>query len=492
MKRLVSQFAATTADEMQEIANLACFGKNSLARRSGASPCQWVYGRNPKIPNSILSEPDAVEAKQVIEDSERYRRIEEMRHKAMAEYLQYEHSEALRKAVLRKSRPWRGPVEVGARIAYFRQKSQLDGEGTAEGYRQGIVIGVDPTPSGSVWIRNNRGRVVQVAREQLRGVEGEELWTPSLADLRMLRHAEDDLTKKHSIGFDHRGPAPAEREDRVILDAHGDPQVPGQEVQPLPLPPLAPLALPPPQLAEQDQQPVPATPLRPSTPTPATPRTRKQKQLADLPAHSQHQKHQRTVEFAPLPASAPAQAAQEQAVPEQPVDVRSGWFLDPDGRPSVVTERAVTIHTDPHGHITKATGGGLKIRSNGLKACLQSMSVLMGSPLSGWSQLSARTRHQAEDHQSSLWMIHNAAPSEPPNNQIYLKNQGLRPTLPMKLVRLLKLNKSHKLKMFLFLRMQQKLWQPFAVNAVALIRNKINFSCSARVATHTPLSTILA
>ena len=45
--------------------------------------------------------------------------------------------------------------------------------------------------------------------------------------------------------------------------------------------------------------------------------------------------------------------------------------------------------------------------------------------------------------------------------------QGLRPTL-------LKsgLNKSHKLKMH---EMQQKLWQSFAVNAVALTRNKINF-----------------
>ena len=85
MQRLVNQFAATTADEMQMLAKMACFAKNSLVRRSGASPCQWVYGRNPKIPNSILSEPDAIEAKQVIEDSERYRRIEEVRHQAIEE-----------------------------------------------------------------------------------------------------------------------------------------------------------------------------------------------------------------------------------------------------------------------------------------------------------------------------------------------------------------------------------------------------------------------
>ena len=66
MQRLVNQSAATTAYEMQMLANMACFAKNSLARRSGASPCcQWAHGRN-----SILSEPDAIEAKQVIEDSE--------------------------------------------------------------------------------------------------------------------------------------------------------------------------------------------------------------------------------------------------------------------------------------------------------------------------------------------------------------------------------------------------------------------------------------
>ena len=130
MRKLVSQFAAT-AEEMQQLANMACFTKNTMARRSGASPCQWAYGRAPKIPTAILSEPDTLEPTQVIDDSERLRHNEEQRLQAMLAYLQFEHSEALRKAVLRKSRPWRGPAEVGARVACFRQKSQLDGEGRA-------------------------------------------------------------------------------------------------------------------------------------------------------------------------------------------------------------------------------------------------------------------------------------------------------------------------------------------------------------------------
>ena len=44
------------------------------------------------------------------------------------------------------------------------------------------MIGVDPSPTGSVWIRNNRGRLVQVALEQLRGVEGEELGSMAIPE----------------------------------------------------------------------------------------------------------------------------------------------------------------------------------------------------------------------------------------------------------------------------------------------------------------------
>ena len=220
----------------------------------------------------------------------------------MMEHLQFEHPDASRRAVLPNSRPWRGPVEVGAKVAYFKQKSQLDDEGTAEGYRQGIVIGIDPTPAGSVWLRNGRGRVVQVAREQLHGVEFEELWTPSVTDLRLLRSAED-LMAKHAGAHDHRGPAPAALEDRIVLDPAGQPQaIDGQPlaIVPLPLPPL------------------PEAPETPTAevPVPAMPRTRRQKQLADMPGCLRH-----------LPSSNQQQPADDTAA----IDVQSGWFLDPEG-----------------------------------------------------------------------------------------------------------------------------------------------------------------
>ena len=303
MSRLVSQFAATSSDEMELLSAMACFSKNTLARRAGASPCQWVYGRNPKVPAALLSEPDSIEAKQVIDDNEKFRQIEEVRHAAMKEFLDYEYNEALRKAILRKNRPWRGPLEVGQKIAYYRQRNQLDGEGTNEGYRQGMIIGLDPGPTGSVWVRNNRGRLIQVAREQVRAVEGEELWSPSSDDLRMLKSAEVDLSQKHALAFQHAGPAPRLAEDRMILDAAGR-EVRGE----LPAPPI--LALPDRPVQEQ-----------PST---VGQQTSALVPIPELPG-----------EQLELPQP-PAKKARSQG--SEP----KNWFLDPDGRPTVVVDNATS------------------------------------------------------------------------------------------------------------------------------------------------------
>ena len=314
MKRLINQFAACTVSELELICAMATFAKNTLARKSGASPAQWVYGRNPRVPAALLSEPESIEAKQVIEDSEKYRQIEAVRHAAMQEFLQMEYSEALRKAILRKNRPFRGPFTVGQRIAYFRLRNQLDGEGSAEGYRQGLIIGLDPGPTGSVWVRNNRGRVVQVLREQVRGIEGEELWSSSSDELKMLKSAEEDLSRKHARAFKHEGPGPQEHEDKLILDAAGD-VVAGLQAPPVVL--ALPLPESPPDLERLQIAPPTPAPGMPDTPRPSPPPAKRLKSISEHAV----------------------------AGPSDLQDQVSGWFLDPDGRPTVVVDNATTFRT---------------------------------------------------------------------------------------------------------------------------------------------------
>ncbi len=149
-----------------------------------------------------------------------------------------------------------------------------------EGYRQGLIIGLDPGPTGSVWIRNSRGRVVQAAREQVRGVEGEELWSPNLDDIQALKDAEIDLSEKHPQAFDHRSTAPSAIEDkRVIeaLDAAGQPQLTADDAKVI-VPVLSPAEIESRRSSKTDTQVTvpssrasPATPFIYLPPTPALP-----------------------------------------------------------------------------------------------------------------------------------------------------------------------------------------------------------------------------
>ena len=208
MMRLIHQFGLFGAESMVLAANMATHAKNSLTRRGGASPCQWVFGRNPRLPTSLVSEGENPEAMEM-NLSQQFQQIEQIRFNATQHFLELENNSALKAAMLRKSRPWRGPFQVGEKVAYWRLRNPLDAEGGQPGYRQGIILAADPGPTGSIWIRNDRGRVVQVAREQLRHLHGEEAWIPGEADFELLKRAEQDLSLKHAGQHDQRGQAPA-------------------------------------------------------------------------------------------------------------------------------------------------------------------------------------------------------------------------------------------------------------------------------------------
>ena len=202
--RIIVQHGVQTAEDIEVAVTMAGFAKNQLIRRAGVCPSQWVFGRSPRIPGVLISEGARVEDKQMLSNSKKLQQTELLRLDAMKTFLEIDMSNRLRTAMLRKSRPFRGGFEIGQRLAYWRVRNTLDGEGPFAGYRQGVLIGMDPGPRGSLWIRNDRGRLVQVAREQARALEEEEAWMPGNSDFRLLRDAEQDLSEKHAIGLDQR------------------------------------------------------------------------------------------------------------------------------------------------------------------------------------------------------------------------------------------------------------------------------------------------
>ena len=267
--RLIHQFAALTPSEVNVCVLMACYAKNRLVRRSGSSPNQWVFGRDPKLPASLLSDGGSIESAQVTADSERLMQLEAIRTQALMNHHRYEAHESLRTALLRKSRPYRGAFTPGQKVAYYRKSSQMgDGEGSIEGYRQGIVLALDRNPSSNVavniWIRNSRGRLVQCSPEQCRPIAGEqEWWVPDEQDLEVLKNCDEDL-RIHPRAFRAVGDRPSPADDRSLLDKSAEMDKSLNE-----LPADDPSKL---DAAFDFGSPVPATPVAPATPTAQAPR----------------------------------------------------------------------------------------------------------------------------------------------------------------------------------------------------------------------------
>ena len=253
-------------------------------------------------------------------------------------------------AMLRKPRPFRGPFEVGQRVAYYRKRNAADGEGTNEGYRQGTIVAIE---GQTVWVRNSKGRLVSAAKEQVRPLAGEEEWW-SLPPLEqdLLKNSDQDLRDKHAPsafrappdavphlagdlrvaeGLDSalRGQelvAPAQRPALPLLDADGQP-LPHDRIVHM----ISPLMI------------VPSTPKTtttiPGTPplkSPATPRRGRSRSKTPVPART------RQNALSPLPEDGAPVPSEPPALPSEPSALPSG------PSPSDLTASGDKAPSEPH------------------------------------------------------------------------------------------------------------------------------------------------
>ena len=95
--------------------------KNSLARKSGFSPSQWVLGKQIRLPADLADENELgrIGALAMAETAgTRFHRRNQLRFAAREAYVQASNDSALRRAELRQVRPTRGPFPVGCFVFY--------------------------------------------------------------------------------------------------------------------------------------------------------------------------------------------------------------------------------------------------------------------------------------------------------------------------------------------------------------------------------------
>ena len=154
--------------------------------------------------------------------------------------IDYDNSEHLKRAFLRKDVPYRGSYQPGDKVAFCRvqrgkEKYTEDGQ-TKErvkppGFVKGTIIG--PQGKDNMWVAVN-GRPIAVAKEQLRECHGTEMWSPSEDDVAELLKVKEFIEKNSGAYED--ATREAEPEDADIQETVSHLPEYGPEIAPVIIP----------------------------------------------------------------------------------------------------------------------------------------------------------------------------------------------------------------------------------------------------------------
>ena len=215
-RRVVHEKSITSDADVEMACAEVNATKNSLARRGGFAPAQWVLGRDVRQvgANSDLSEATRLEVQEeLLEPGTAWRKSVEIRTAARQAFMEVDADDRIRRAMLHNARPMRGPFPNGSYVYFYRKQRPEKGQAHAPGKWHGVceVIG-DRTPThgsgrpqgSSIWL-NYQGQVVQVSPEQLRFATPEEL-----AAWRLLGEDSD---------LRHLAPVPTKGKRVTVVDA---------------------------------------------------------------------------------------------------------------------------------------------------------------------------------------------------------------------------------------------------------------------------------
>lgn len=169
----------------------SCFhAKNSLMRHQGYSPEQIVLGKASKIPGSLTSDERAVAHSHAMgqsTESERFREQLDMRARARRAFLITDNDQALRRALLRRSCPLRGPFFPGQLVLYWQKRHKPNRQEVGKWFGPAKVVCSEG--HSVVWISHG-DRLLRCAPECLRSASLREWNQQGAGNLRSSLHEE--------------------------------------------------------------------------------------------------------------------------------------------------------------------------------------------------------------------------------------------------------------------------------------------------------------
>ena len=158
----------------------ACFqAKNALARHQGYSPEQIVLGKSKKLPASLCSDESSVAHSLALGEgleSESFRRCLDIRAKARQAFILADNSQSMRRAMLRRSCPMRGPFKPGQIVMYWMKRSKPNRQEVGRWHGPAKIVCQEG--QSIIWVSHS-DRLIRCAPENLRPASLREWNNPS-------------------------------------------------------------------------------------------------------------------------------------------------------------------------------------------------------------------------------------------------------------------------------------------------------------------------
>ena len=213
-ERLIDQNAVLDKKHLNEILPAVLFSMNSSTYTYGRSPYQAVFGRIPRLVGDLVSDNKALAISTQPHPEQHAIRPELLRAEAIAALAQFTASQAVKRALLSKTRNMNelSHLQPGQTIAFWRMqgKSRQHKKGS---WNLGRFLALDPDKK-SCWVQVGKTSL-RVGTTQLRPATGRENWTPSDADLKLIKQAENNIAAGLWLEDGAEGP---DLEDEMNVD----------------------------------------------------------------------------------------------------------------------------------------------------------------------------------------------------------------------------------------------------------------------------------
>ncbi|CAL1153227.1 unnamed protein product [Cladocopium goreaui] len=212
-ERLIDQHGVSTVEGLQDVLVACIFSLNSSTYSHGRSPYQAVFGRIPRPVGDLLSDNRALTITNT--DHDPALRPELLRAEAITALMQISSSQAVKRALLRKTRNQNdlANLQPGQAVAYWRL------QGRSRQHKKGSwclarFLAYDPDKK-SCWLQVGKNSI-RAGVNQLRLASGWESWTPSTEDLQLLKDARRNVAQ--GLWLDDSGPPPTEEQEMTVDD----------------------------------------------------------------------------------------------------------------------------------------------------------------------------------------------------------------------------------------------------------------------------------